>query len=161
MPKIKTHSGAKKRFKLTKNGLVKMGHTNRRHILTKKSTKRKRCNMARVKGALATRKRRNRTLKLAKGYWGGKSRLFKTAKEAVWKSGQYAYIGRRLKKRDFRKLWITRISAAAKSNGMNYSTFMNGLKKAGITLNRKMLSEIAINDAAGFTALTEKAKAAL
>ena len=117
--------------------------------------------MARVKGALATRKRRNRTLKLAKGYWGGKSRLFNTAKEAVWKSGQYAYIGRRLKKRDFRKLWITRISAAAKSNGMNYSTFMNGLKKAGITLNRKMLSEIAINDAAGFTALTEKAKAAL
>ena len=117
--------------------------------------------MARIKGALATRKRRNKTLKLAKGYWGGKSRLFKTAKEAVWKSGQYAYIGRRLKKRDFRKLWITRISAAAKSNGMKYSTFMNGLKKAGITLNRKMLSEIAINDAAGFTALTEKAKAAL
>ena len=117
--------------------------------------------MARVKGALATRKRRNRTLKLAKGYWGGKSRLFKTAKEAVWKSGQYAYIGRRLKKRDFRKLWITRISAVAKSNGMNYSTFMTGLKQAGITLNRKMLSEIAINDAAGFTALTEKAKAAL
>ena len=117
--------------------------------------------MARVKGALATRKRRNRTLKLAKGYWGGKSRLFKTAKEAVWKSGKYAYIGRRLKKRDFRKLWITRISAACKANGMNYSTFMNGLKKANITLNRKMLSEIAINDAAGFTALTEKAKAAL
>ena len=117
--------------------------------------------MARVKGALATRKRRNRTLKLAKGYWGGKSRLFKTAKEAVWKSGQYAYIGRRLKKRDFRKLWITRISAACKANGMNYSTFMNGLKKANIILNRKMLSEIAINDAAGFTALTEKAKAAL
>ena len=117
--------------------------------------------MARVKGALATRKRRNRTLKLAKGYWGGKSRLFKTAKEAVWKSGQYAYIGRRLRKRDFRKLWITRISAACKANGMNYSTFMNGLKKANITLNRKMLSEIAINDAAGFTALTEKAKAAL
>ena len=117
--------------------------------------------MARVKGALATRKRRNRTLKLAKGYFGGKSRLFKTAKEAVWKSGQYAYIGRRLKKRDFRRLWITRISAACKANGMNYSSFMNGLKKAGITLNRKMLSEIAINDAAGFTALTEKAKAAL
>ena len=117
--------------------------------------------MARVKGALATRKRRNKTLKLAKGYWGGKSRLFKTAKEAVMKSGQYAYIGRRLKKRDFRRLWITRISAACKQNGMNYSTFMNGLKKANITLNRKMLSEIAINDAAGFTALTEKAKAAL
>ncbi len=117
--------------------------------------------MARVKGALATRKRRNKTLKLAKGYWGGKSRLFKTAKEAVMKSGQYAYVGRRLKKRDFRRLWITRISAACKMNGMNYSSFMNGLKKANITLNRKMLSEIAINDAAGFTALTEKAKAAL
>ncbi|MDE7193377.1 MAG: 50S ribosomal protein L20 [Oscillospiraceae bacterium] len=117
--------------------------------------------MARIKGALATRKRRNRTLKLAKGYFGGKSRLFKTAKEAVWKSGQYAYISRRLKKRDFRRLWITRISAGCKANGMNYSTFMNGLKKAGVTLNRKMLSEIAINDAAGFTALTEKAKAAL
>ena len=117
--------------------------------------------MARVKGALATRKRRNKTLKLAKGYWGGKSRLFKTAKEAVMKSGQYAYVGRRLKKSDFRRLWITRISAACKQNGMNYSTFMNGLKKANVTLNRKMLSEIAINDAAGFTALTEKAKAAL
>lgn len=117
--------------------------------------------MARIKGALATRKRRNRTLKLAKGYFGGKSRLFKTAKEAVWKSSQYAYVSRRLKKRDFRRLWITRISAGCKANGMNYSTFMNGLKKAGVTLNRKMLSEIAINDAAGFTALTEKAKAAL
>lgn len=117
--------------------------------------------MARIKGALATRKRRNKTLKLAKGYWGGKSRLFKTAKEAVMKSGQYAYVGRKLKKRDFRRLWITRISAACKANGMNYSTFMNGLKKANITLNRKVLSEIAINDAQGFTALTEKAKAAL
>ncbi|MCM1328678.1 MAG: 50S ribosomal protein L20 [Ruminococcus sp.] len=117
--------------------------------------------MARVKGAMATRKRRNKTLKLAKGYWGAKSKHFKMAKEAVMKSGNYAYIGRRLKKRDFRRLWITRISAACKLNGMNYSTFMNGLKKAGVTLNRKMLSEIAINDAAGFTALTEKAKAAL
>ena len=117
--------------------------------------------MARVKGAMATRKRRNKTLKLAKGYWGAKSKHFKMAKEAVMKSGNYAYIGRRLKKRDFRQLWITRISAACKMNGMNYSTFMNGLKKAGITLNRKMLSEITINDAAGFTALTEKAKAAL
>ncbi|MCC8043773.1 MAG: 50S ribosomal protein L20 [Oscillospiraceae bacterium] len=117
--------------------------------------------MARVKGAMATRKRRNKTLKLAKGYWGAKSKHFKMAKEAVMKSGNYAYVGRRLKKRDFRRLWITRISAACKLNGMNYSTFMNGLKKAGITLNRKMLSEIAINDAAGFTALTKKAKAAL
>lgn len=117
--------------------------------------------MARIKGALATRKRRNKILKLAKGYWGGKSKLFKTAKEAVWKSGQYAYIGRKQKKRDFRKLWITRISAGCKMNGINYSQFMNGLKKAGITLNRKMLSEIAIHDEAGFTALVEKAKAAL
>lgn len=117
--------------------------------------------MARVKGAMMTRKRRNKTLKLAKGYWGAKSKHFKMAKEAVMKSGNYAYVGRRLKKRDFRKLWITRISAACKMNGMNYSTFMNGLKKAGITLNRKMLAEIAVNDAAGFTALTEKAKAAL
>ena len=117
--------------------------------------------MARVKGALATRKRRNKILKLAKGYWGGKSRLFKTAKEAVWKSGQYAYISRRLKKRDFRRLWITRISAACKLNDMNYSTFINGLKKADIALNRKMLSEIAINDPAAFTSLCEKAKAAL
>ena len=117
--------------------------------------------MARVKGAMATRKRRNKTLKLAKGYWGAKSKHFKMAKEAVMKSGNYAYIGRRLKKRDFRKLWITRISAACKMNGMNYSSFMNGLKKAGITLNRKMLSEIAITDAAGFSAIAEKAKAAL
>jgi large subunit ribosomal protein L20 len=117
--------------------------------------------MARIKGALATRKRRNKTLKLAKGYWGAKSKHFKMAKEAVMKSGQYAYISRRLKKRDFRSLWITRISAGCKLNGMNYSTFMNGLKKAGITLNRKMLSEIAISDPTGFTALTATAKAAL
>ena len=117
--------------------------------------------MARVKGALMTRKRRKKTLKLAKGYYGAKSKLFKTAKEAVMKSGQYAYIGRKQKKRNFRSLWITRISAACKANGMNYSTFMNGLKKAGVTLNRKMLAEIAVADAAAFTALTEQAKAAL
>ena len=117
--------------------------------------------MARVKGAMMTRKRRNKTLKLAKGYFGAKSKHFKMAKQAVMKSGQYAYIRRKQKKRDFRRLWITRISAAAKINGMNYSTFMNGVKKAGITLNRKMLSEIAINDPAGFAAIAEKAKAAL
>ncbi len=117
--------------------------------------------MARIKGAMMTRKRRNKTLKLAKGYFGSKSKHFKMAKQAVMKSGQYAYIGRKQKKRDFRKLWITRISAACKINGVNYSTFMNGLKKAGITLNRKMLSEIAISDPAGFTAIVEKAKAAL
>ena len=117
--------------------------------------------MARIKGALATRKRRNKTLKLAKGYFGAKSGLFKTAKEAVMKSGNYAYIGRRLKKRDFRRLWITRISAAAKMNDMNYSTFMNGLKIAGITMNRKMLADLAVNDAAGFATLAKAAKKAL
>ena len=117
--------------------------------------------MARVKGALMTRKRRKKVLKLAKGYWGSKSRHFKMAKQAVMKSGNYAYIGRKQRKRDFRQLWITRISTGCRMNGMNYSTFMNGMKKAGVTLNRKMLSEIAIADPQGFTALVEKAKAAL
>ena len=117
--------------------------------------------MARVKGAMMTRKRRNATLKLAKGYWGSKSKHFKMAKQQVMKSGRYAYVGRKQKKRDFRQLWITRISAGCKLNGMNYSTFMHGLKKAGIDMNRKMLSETAIHDAAAFTALCEKAKAAL
>ena len=117
--------------------------------------------MARIKGATMTRKRRNKVLKMAKGYYGSKSKLFRTAKQAVMKSGQYAYIGRKQKKRDFRRLWITRISAASKMNGMNYSSFINGLNKAGITLNRKMLAEIAVSDAAAFTALTEKAKEAL
>ena len=117
--------------------------------------------MARIKGAMATRKRRKKVLKAAKGYYGSKHALFKTAKQAVMKCGQYAYIGRKQKKRDFRRLWITRISAACKLNGTNYSTFMNGLKKAGIDLNRKMLAEIAVSDAAAFTALVESAKAAL
>ena len=117
--------------------------------------------MARIKGATMTRKRRNKVLKLSKGYYGSKSKLFKTAKQAVMKSGNYAYIGRKQKKRDFRRLWIARISAACKMNGVNYSTFINGLKKANIELNRKMLSEIAISDPAAFTALVEKAKAAL
>ncbi len=117
--------------------------------------------MARIKGAMMTRKRRNKVLKAAKGYWGSKSKHFKMAKQAVMKSGNYAFIGRKLKKRDFRRLWITRISAEAKVNGMNYSTFMHGLKKAGIELNRKMLAELAVSDKAGFAALAEKAKAAL
>ena len=115
--------------------------------------------MARVKGAMMTRKRRNKVLKLAKGYWGAKSKHFKMAKEQVMKSGQYAYIGRRLKKRDFRQLWITRISAACKMNGMNYSTFMNGLKKANVQIDRKMLAELAVNDKAAFAQLVELAKA--
>lgn len=117
--------------------------------------------MARVKGALSTRKRRKKVLKLAKGYYGAKSRQFRIAKQAVMKSGQYAYIGRKQKKRDFRQLWIARISAGCKMNDLNYSRFMGGLKKAGITLNRKMLSEIAINDPAAFTELCSQAKAAI
>ncbi len=117
--------------------------------------------MARVKGAMMTRKRRNKILKLAKGYWGAKSKHFKMANQAVMKSLTYAYTGRRLKKRDFRKLWITRISAAAKMCGMNYSTFMHGLKLAGIDMNRKMLSELAIADMDAFKALAAQAKAAL
>ena len=117
--------------------------------------------MARVKGALSTRKRRNKTLKLAKGYWGAKSKHFKMAKQAVLKSGNYAYIGRKQKKRDFRALWITRISAQCKVEGINYSRFMNGLKKSGITLNRKMLAELAVSDKAAFAKLVETAKAVL
>ena len=117
--------------------------------------------MARVKGAMMTRKRRNKVLKAAKGYWGSKSKHFKMAKQAVMKSGNYAYIGRKQKKRDFRALWITRINAAARINGLSYSKLMNGLKVAGIDINRKMLAELAISDAAAFTALAEKAKEAL
>lgn len=114
--------------------------------------------MARIKGAVVTRNRRKKVLKLAKGYWGAKSKHFKMAKQALMKSGNYAYIGRRQKKRDFRKLWITRISAACRMNGINYSSFMNGIKKAGITLNRKMLSEIAIADPEGFKKLVDQVK---
>ena len=117
--------------------------------------------MARVKKGVNAHKRHKKILKLAKGYFGAKSTHFKMAKQAVMKSGNYAYIGRKQRKRDFRSLWITRISAACRINGINYSTFMNGLKKAGVELNRKMLSEIAINDPAAFTSLVEKSKAAL
>ena len=117
--------------------------------------------MARIKGAMMTRKRRNKTLKLAKGYFGAKSKHFKMAKQAVMKSGQYAYVGRKQKKRNFRQLWIARINAAAKANGMNYSTLMHGLKLAGIELNRKVLSELAISDKEAFAAICAKAKEAL
>ena len=117
--------------------------------------------MARIKGALMTRKRRKKMLKAAKGYWGAKSKHFKMAKQAVMKSGNYAFVGRKQKKRDFRRLWISRISAQAKVNGMNYSTFMHGLKMAGIDLNRKMLAELAVSDKEAFAALAEQAKAAL
>ena len=117
--------------------------------------------MARVIGAMMTRKRRKSVLKAAKGYWGAKSKHFKMAKQAVMKSGNYAFVGRKQKKREFRQLWIARISAQAKVNGMNYSTLMHGLKVAGITLNRKMLAEIAISDKAIFAELCQKAKDAL
>ena len=117
--------------------------------------------MARVKGAMMTRKRRNKVLKLAKGYWGAKSKHFKMAKQAVMKSGQYAYIGRKQKKRQFRQLWIARINAAARINGLSYSKFMYGLKLANIDLNRKVLSEMAVNDAEGFAKLVEVAKSKL
>ena len=117
--------------------------------------------MARVKGAMMARKRRNKVLKMAKGYYGAKSKRFKMAKQAVMKSGNYAFAGRRMKKRDFRSLWITRISAQAKVCGMNYSTLMHGLKLAGIDLNRKMLAELAVSDKEAFAAIAEKAKAAL
>ena len=116
--------------------------------------------MARIKGAMMTRKHRNKVLGMAKGYWGSKSRHYKMANQAVMKSLRYAYVGRKQRKRDFRQLWIARINAACKLNGMNYSTFMHGLKLAGIQMNRKMLSETAINDPAAFTALVEQAKAA-
>ena len=117
--------------------------------------------MARVKGAVMTRKRKNKVLKLAKGYWGAKSKHFKMAKQAVMKSGNYAFAGRKMKKRDFRSLWITRISAQAKVNGINYSQLMHGLKLAGISLNRKMLADLAVSDKDAFAALVVKAKAAL
>lgn len=117
--------------------------------------------MARVKGAMMTRKRRNKALKLAKGYWGAKSKHYKMANQAVMKSLSYAYVGRKQKKRNFRQLWITRISAACKLNGMNYSTFMNGLKKSNIEVNRKMLAELAVSDKAAFAQLTQVAKKAL
>ncbi|WP_405100675.1 50S ribosomal protein L20 [Oceanobacillus sp. FSL H7-0719] len=117
--------------------------------------------MARVKGGTVTRQRRKRVLKLAKGYYGSKSKLFKVAKQQVMKSGQYAYRDRRQKKRDFRKLWIARINAAARLNDISYSKLMHGLKVAGIDINRKMLSELAINDTEAFTQLTNKAKDAL
>ena len=117
--------------------------------------------MARIKGAMMTRKRRKKTLKLAKGYYGSKSKHFKMAKQQVMKSGNYAFIGRKQKKRDFRRLWITRINSACRAQGVSYSAFMNGLKKSGVELNRKMLSEMAIHDQAGFAALVETAKKAL
>lgn len=117
--------------------------------------------MARVKGSTMTRKRRKKTLKLAKGYYGAKSTHFKMAKQQVMKGGNYAFAGRKQKKRDFRRLWITRINAACRAEGINYSNFMNALKKSGVELNRKMLSEMAIHDPESFKALVATAKKAV
>ena len=117
--------------------------------------------MARVKGGYVTRQRRKRTIKLAKGYYGTKSINYKVAKQQVMKSYMYAYRDRRQNKRNFRRLWITRINAAARQNGISYSVLMNGLKKAGIEINRKMLADLAVNDAQAFTALVDQVKAAL
>ncbi|TQU05014.1 50S ribosomal protein L20, partial [Xanthomonas perforans] len=117
--------------------------------------------MARVKRGVQARRRHKKILTLAKGYYNARRKVFRVAKQAVIKAQQYAYIGRKQKKRNFRSLWITRINAAARINGLSYSRFMNGLLKAGITLDRKVLADIAVHDAAGFAALAEKAKGAL
>ena len=114
--------------------------------------------MARIKRAVNAHKKRRKVLKLAKGYWGAKSKQYRAANEQVMRSLRYAYIGRRLRKRDFRRLWITRINAAARMSGLSYSTFINGLKKAGVNVNRKMLADMAVNDANGFSQLVEVAK---
>jgi len=188
MPKMKSNSGALKRFKVKKNGSIKRGSAFRSHILTKKSQKRKVnlrgpqvvadadayrhqihiCivvkkgnNMPRVKTGTTRRARHKKILKLAKGFYSGRRKHFRKAKEAVEHAMQYAYRDRRQKKRDFRKLWIVRINAACRLNGMSYSRFMNGLKKAGITLDRKILADMAMNDATSFTTVVESAKKAL
>lgn len=188
MPKQKSHSASKKRFRFTASGLLKRNKQNKNHILNKKTRKRKRnlrqgayvnetqaktiSNMIygqkqqegtimRIKRAVTALKKKRKIMKQAKGYFGAKSKLYRVAREAVMKSGQYAYVGRRLKKRDFRRLWIARINAAARLNNISYSRLMHGLKVAGIDLNRKVLADIAINDAAAFTALCEQAKAAI
>ena len=114
--------------------------------------------MARIKRAVNAHKKRRKVMKLAKGFWGSRSKHFRAANQAVMRSLRSAYIGRKHRKRDFRRLWITRINAAARISGMSYSTFINGLKRAGITVNRKMLAEMAVSDASGFAELVETAK---
>ena len=184
MPKMKTHSGAKKRFKLTANGKVRGRHSFTSHILEKKSPKRKRrlgqpatiskhdykqvkillgakTQMTRVKRSLHARKKRRATLELAKGYRGDASRHYRTAKEAVLKADQYRYRDRRNRKRDFRRLWITRINAAARQNGLSYSQFMHGLQTAGVELDRKILADMAVHDADTFRRFADRAREAL
>ena len=156
MPKIKTNRAAAKRFKKTGTGKLKRNKAYKSHILTKKSTKRKR-----IKGGLNAKKRHNRTLKLAKGYRGARSKQYRVAKQSVMRALTSSYAGRKQRKRQMRQLWIARINAAARMNGLSYSKFMHGLKVANIEMNRKMLAEMAVNDAEGFATLAEAAKAAL
>ena len=184
MPKVKTGSGAKKRFKVSAAGKLQRRHAMKSHNLTKKSSKRKRdfgkepsrregrregreeapgdeVAMARVKRSVHARKKRRKVLEQAKGYYGRKSTHYRYAKEQVEHSLVYAYRDRRNKKRNFRSLWIVRINAAARANGLSYNQFMNGVHKAGIELDRKSLADLAVADPAAFTAVAEKAKAAL
>ena len=180
MPKMKSHSGAKKRFKKTATGKLKARHANSSHILEKKSPKRKRSfgldrehlqgrpqdghqaarrqRMTRVKRSVHARKKRRATLERAKGYRGEAHSSYKRAKEAVMKADSYAYRDRRNRKRDFRRLWITRINAAARQNDMTYATFMHGLKLAGIEIDRKILADIAVRDPETFRRFAERAR---
>ena len=157
MPKMKTKRAAAKRFHVTGTGKLKRMKAFKSHILTKKSRKK----MARIKGGLNAKKKHNRVLKLAKGYYGARSKQYRVAKQSVMRALASSFAGRKQKKRDFRKLWIARINAAARLNGMNYSNFMHGLKVAGIDLNRKVLADMAVTDPEGFKALVEKAQAAI
>ena len=188
MPKMKTSRAAAKRFKVTGTGKLKRNKAYRRHILTKKTTKNKRNlrkpamtdstnvtnmkkilpylqevvkeeqKMARIKGGLNAKKKHNRVLKLAKGYRGARSKQYRVAKQSVMRALTSSYAGRKQRKRQFRQLWIARINAAARMNGISYSQFMHGLKLAGVDMNRKMLAEMAVNDAEGFATLAELAK---
>ena len=159
MPKVKTSRAAAKRFKKTGTGQLKRMKAYKSHILTKKSQKRKR-NLRKATITDATNVK-NRVLKLAKGYRGARSKQYRVAKQSVMRALTSAYAGRKQRKRQFRQLWIARINAAARMNGLSYSKFMYGLKSAGVEMNRKMLAELAVNDAAAFTALAETAKKAL
>src|SRR6266699_3547231 len=164
MPKLKTHKGAAKRFRLTATGKIKRGHSHARHILTKKTNKRKRLldiDALVADGDQKRLERRKKILKLAKGYRGTKSKLYRSAKESVERGLNFAYTGRKLKKRDFRSLWIVRIGAAARLNGLNYSQLMHGLKLAGIELDRKVLADLAVNQPESFAEVSSQAKAAL
>jgi large subunit ribosomal protein L20 len=160
MPKMKTHKGATKRFKTTGGGKVKRYKAFKSHILTKKTSKRKR-NLPRAVSNVPRLKRKKQILKHAKGAFGARSKLWKAAKENVERGWKYAYRDRKNKKRDFRRLWIVRINAAARQHDMSYSVFINGLGLAGIEVDRKILADLAVRDPQAFGALADKARAAL